>query len=101
MSNRVCKMEGEELHTLGQHKAFEIVAVREEFQAELRLHSTGGRALVRRNFLEPMWDDLQREKKLNLAEWRVNSHAAWQGLGDKERGADTRRTGGGQGCGRR
>lgn len=68
--NRVRQMEGKDLHTLSQHKGFTIVAV-DDRQAELRLHSTGGRALVRRNFLEPMWEDLRRERRLILAEWRA------------------------------
>ena len=65
-------MEGTEFYTLSRHKGFKIVAV-DEHQAELRLRSTGGRALVRRNFLEPMWEDLRREKRLVLAEWKATT----------------------------
>jgi hypothetical protein len=70
--NRVRELEGKELHTLGQRKEFKLVSV-DERQAELRLRSTGGRALVRRNFLEPMWEDLLRERRLILADWQVTT----------------------------
>ena len=70
--NRVRQMEGKDLYTLSQHKGFTIVAV-DDNQAELRLQSTGGRALVRRNFLEPMWADLRRDQRLILAEWQAST----------------------------
>ena len=33
----------------------------------------GGRALVRRNFLEPMWEDLRATKRLVINEWKAES----------------------------
>lgn len=51
--NRIRCMEGRDLYAFAKHAGFRIVSV-DEHQAELRLHSTGGRALVRRNFLKPM-----------------------------------------------
>lgn len=33
----------------------------------------GARALVRRNFLEPMWEDLRATKRLVINEWKAES----------------------------
>lgn len=68
--NRVQHLEGRDLYTFAKHAGFRIVAV-DEHQAELRLHSTGGRALVRRNFLEPMWEDSRAAKRLVMNEWKA------------------------------
>lgn len=70
--NRVQHLEGRDMYTLAKHAGFRIVSV-DERQAELRLHSTRGRALVRRNFLEPMWEDLRATKRIVINEWKAES----------------------------
>ncbi len=65
--SKIQKLQGKTLHTLERRKPFTILSVDDD-QAELRIDSTGGRALVRRYALEPIWETLRREKSVVVRE---------------------------------
>ena len=68
--DRICRLEGRELHTLTRRSPFLITHV-DEIGAEGHPVRTGKRLLIRRNFLEPMWEDLRREGRLVIADWKA------------------------------
>lgn len=70
--NRIRRLEGRELHTLSRHSAFKITHV-DKIGAEGYPVKTRKRLLIRRNFLEPMWEDLRREGRLVIADWKTTT----------------------------
>lgn len=64
---QIQRLQGKTLHTLGRSKPFTVISV-DDYQAELRIDTTGGRAVVRRYALEPIWETLLQEKKVIVKE---------------------------------
>jgi hypothetical protein len=65
-------LEGRELHTLKRHSPFLITTV-DENGVEGHPVKTGKRLLIRRNFLEPMWQDLQNGGRLDITAWKATA----------------------------
>ena len=61
------RLQGKTLYTLGHNRPFTVVSV-DDAQAELRIDTTGGRAVVRRYALEPIWETLLQEKEVLVKE---------------------------------
>ena len=70
--NRIRLLEGRQLHVLSRRSPFVITNV-DGIGAEGYPVKTGKRLLIRRNFLEPMWEDLRREGRLVIADWKATT----------------------------